>query len=99
MAKSTKNVAEDNGLIEFPIGIVDCSYATEHVNVQLGNEKRARALKMLTEQLMRKGERVRQRNAAEDGLIVNTSGRAVLWLLDRVADAAEESGICLTVSG
>lgn len=99
MAKAAKNVADDTGLIEIPVGVVAMSYATEHVNVQLGNEKRARALKMLTEQLMRKGERVRQRNAAEDGLIVNTSGRAVLWLLDRVADAAEESGICLTVSG
>ena len=98
MAKAAKSVADDTTLVEIPVGVVAKSYAAEHVNVQLGNEKRAIALKMLMEQLMKKGERIRQRNAAEDGLIVNTSGRAVLWLLDRVADAAEESGIQMSFS-
>lgn len=92
MAKTAKEVG---GILEFPIGAVNTKeYASGHVNVQLGCEKREYAMKMVTEQLMRSGARVRGRGG--ETLMVNTTGRAMLWLLDRIVDNAEENGITLT---
>lgn len=82
-------------LFEVPVAQVDLGgYATEHVNVQLACGKRAYALKMLQDQLMRSGAKVRSRGGEE--MPVTTPGRVVLWMLDRVVDGAEDGGIALT---
>lgn len=93
MAKAAK--PSDSVLIEVPVSQPDLNtYSSEHINVQLGCEKRANAVKMLFEQTMRQGARVRNRTG--EGIVINNPGRVILWLLDRVVDECEQNGIVLS---
>lgn len=91
MAKAKE--AATSGVLEFPVGPVDLSqYAGRHANVQLTNDRQAFALKMLTTELIR--SRATIRGVCEE-IPVNSQARAVMWLLERVADETEAAGVAL----
>lgn len=89
MAKAKESV--DTGMIEFPIGPVDASqYAGRHANVQLTNDRQAFALKMLTLELIRQRATI---HGADGDIPVNSPARAVMWMMEQVANEAENAGV------
>lgn len=91
MAKAKE--AADTGVLEFPLGAVDLTqYAGRHANVQLTTDRQAQSLKMLTVELIRRRATIR---GAVEPIPVNSPARAVMWLLERVADETEAAGVAL----
>lgn len=91
MAKAKESA--DTGMIEFPIGPVDASqYAGRHENVQMTTDRQAHSLKMLTVELIKRRATIR---GATEEIPVNSPARAVMWLLERVADETESVGVKL----
>jgi hypothetical protein len=89
MAKS-KGV-EPVGLLEFPVCEIDRSgYASEHADVRCTNTRQRAAMQMLTIQLIRQQATIK---GSSGDIRVNSPARAVMWLLERVADGAEQSGV------
>jgi len=79
------------GMLEFPIGKVDLTqYAGRHANVQMTNDRQAFALKMLTLELIRNQAVIR---GADGDIPVNSPARAVMWMMEQVANEAESVGV------
>ena len=81
---------EPVGLLEFPVCDVDrAGYASEHADVRCSNPRQKAAMQMLTIELIRQQATV---SGLSGPIRVNSPARAIMWLLERVADGAENSG-------
>ena len=93
MAKAAKSVA-DCVLIEIPVFPVDLgAYATERADIRCNTPRQRYALKALTESLMRRAARLPATTAEPAGLLVNSPARALMWVLEQIADESEKAQI------
>lgn len=93
MAKAKTEVAE-SVLIEIPVFPVDLSaYATERADIRCNTARQRYALKTLTESLMRRAARLPPTTSEPAGLLVNSPARALMWVLEQIADESEKAQV------
>lgn len=102
--KAAENIASQpettalSVLIEAPMGHCEPGYATRHVDFRSMTRRQAAAAKRLFISLGRENARIGVNGPSHpDGKVVNTTGEAIRWIFDQLADRWEsETGLDIT---